>query len=103
MLITLIGIKTDLHSAARSQLRIAGFCEGSPHHRQGAAIITKLLKEESINENEFIKLAGREVGDKLLEGNVFAFDFDKNQVTFQSTLMKRCCHDNESWWKSGNA
>jgi len=76
---------------AKSQLNIAGVPPGSPYHKQGAAVISELLKKGSISEDDYIALAGHDIGDKLLEANVFAFHFDSRQVTFQSALMKRCC------------
>ena len=76
----------------------AGILPDSPHHKQGAAVISKLLEEGSgsLSQNDYFALTGREVGEKLLEANVFAFHFRSKRVTFQSTL-KRVCEERSAW------
>jgi len=76
---------------ALALLDVAGISPDSQYHKQGKAVICKLLEKESISKEDFIALTGRKSGDKLLEANVFAFHFKSKQVTFQSTLMKRAC------------
>jgi hypothetical protein len=61
------------------------------HHKEGKAVISELLKEHSISKEKFIELTGAKAGAELLEKNAFALHFDSNEVTFQSTLMKRVC------------
>ena len=80
-------------AGAYAQLDTAGIRPDSIYQKPGAAVISKLLEKGSLSQNDYITLAGREVGEKLLETNVFAFHFDSKQVTFRSTLMKRYCEE----------
>ncbi len=92
-------IQQSMFSDAEGQLKIAGIFPGLRYHKQGAAVISKLLEKGSISEKEYDSLTGPEIGDKLLAANIFAFHFDSRRITFQSTLMKRCCEKAISWWK----
>ena len=88
-----------MFAIARGQLNIAGVPPDYRHHKQGAAVISAILEKGSISEDDYIGLTGQEIGEELLRGNVFAFHHDSRQVTFQSTMMKRCCETKTSWWK----
>lgn len=68
-------------------------------YRDGAVIIRKLLREGSISRNAFYDLVSADVGDQLLESNVFAYHIYSQEITFQSTLMKRYCEENSDLWK----
>jgi hypothetical protein len=69
------------------------------YHKDGAKIIRELLKEGSISENTYTCLVGADTGDKLLETNVFAFHFNSQEITFQSTAVKRFCEENSDLWE----
>ena len=86
---------------ALAELDVAGILPGSRYHEQGAAVISALIKKGSMSKSDYTTLAGRKIGDELLEANVFAFHFRSRQVTFQSTLMKRTCE--EKWKKQATA
>ena len=59
------------------------------YHKEGRAVASELLKKGSISRDAFYGLAGDKIGAELLGKNIFAFHFGSNDVTFQSTLMKR--------------
>jgi hypothetical protein len=84
-----------MFAGIRTQLKDAEILPKFRHHKQGAAVISELLKKGSISQEEYIDLAGNEIGRKLLESNVFAFHFWTGRVTFQSTAVKRYC--GEKW------
>jgi hypothetical protein len=69
------------------------------YHKQGAAVISKLLEKGSISEDDYIDLTGLDIGRKLLETNIFALRFRSGRVTFQSTVVKRFCEEKQSIWK----
>ena len=88
-----------MFSKAKSQIHIAGISPGSNYHKQGVAVIRGLLKKGYMDEDGFFaSVGGCEIGDKLLDANVFAFHFNSNEVGFQSTLMSRYC-EQSPWWK----
>ena len=62
-------------------------------------IIGELLKKGSITSESYFDLVGYDIGNKLLETNVFALHFESGQVTFQSTLMARFCEQKLAYWK----
>ena len=85
-------------SMAKKELDSAEFLPAGRYHKEGGVIIRELLKKESIPERTFYDLVGREIGDKLLEKTVFTLHFVSREVTFKSTLMKRCCEENSALW-----
>ena len=84
-------------AGALAQLKAAKILPGFCYHKQEKAVISKLLEKGSLTEKEYIALTGREVGEKLLEANIFAFHFISNEVTFQSALIKRVCEETSEW------
>jgi len=82
-------------SDANARLDLAEISPGRRYHKQGARVMSELLKKGFLSADEYIELTGREIGRKLLEANVFAFHYNSRQVTFQSSLMKRCCEEKE--------
>jgi len=82
-----------------SQLKIAGMLPCSRYHKEGAAVMYELFKKRSISYAAYSNLVDPEIGDKLLESNVFALHFDSGKVTFQSTLMARVCQQMLVDWK----
>ena len=82
-----------------NQLKSAEIYPEYGYHKVGAKIICALLKNGSISRDTYYNLAGVITGDKLLETNVFAFRFNSQEVTFQSTLMKRYCEENSALWE----
>ena len=93
-------VRRAMFADARGQLRVAEILSELRYHVQGAAVISALLEKGSISEEEYMALTGRQIGEKLLEANVFAFHFDSSQITFQSTLIRRLCEETASRWKA---
>jgi hypothetical protein len=87
-----------MFNEAKSQLTSAEILPDDRYHKEGAAIICKLLKG-SISDDVYFKLVGRKVGNRLLETNVFALHFNSGQINFQSTIMARFCEQNSAYWK----
>jgi hypothetical protein len=88
-----------MFSDAEAQLEAAKILPGHDYYKHGAVIIRELLREESISERTYYRLAGVNVGKKLLEKNVFAFHVNSRQISFQSTVMKRYCEEHMAVWK----
>ena len=88
---------------ARDQLKIAGVYANCPYHEEGAAVIHELLTKESIPYTTYSDLVSLEIGDKLLESNVFAHHINSDEITFQSTLIRRFCEEEPALWKDENA
>jgi hypothetical protein len=93
-------IRKEMYCDAKNQLNFAQVLSDLRYHEEGAKIIRELLKKGSISEKAYHSLVGRVTGGKLLETNVFAFHFDSEEVTFQSTVMKRYCEENSADWES---
>jgi hypothetical protein len=87
-------IKQAMFVEVRSQIEGAEMDSEHRHHKQGAAVISKLLENGSMSLKEFRALTGLEIGRKLLGTNVFALHFSSTRVTFQSTVVKRYCEEN---------
>ena len=85
---------------AKSQLNSAKVLPDLSYHKEGAKIIRELLKKGSISENAYYSLIGRDIGNKLLEKDIFAHHFNSGEITFQSTVMKRYCEENSDMWES---
>jgi hypothetical protein len=92
-------LRKEMFSDIRGQLKSAGILPQRPYHKDGAKIIRELLKEGSISEDTYFRLVGADTGDKLLETNAFAFHFNSQVITFQSTAMKRFCEENSALWE----
>ena len=82
---------------------MAGVYVKGPYHEEGVRIIRELLMKESISYSTYSNLVGREIGDKLLESNVFAHHINTDQITFQSTLIRRLCEKESALWKEEKA
>jgi hypothetical protein len=87
-----------MFSDAKSQLKSAEILPKHHYHKEGAMIIRELFKKGSISDDTYYSLVGVDIGDKLLETNIFAFHFDSREITFQSIVMKRFCEENSALW-----
>ena len=85
-----IVIRRQMIAAARSSLAEIR-SSSSRYHKEGRAVVSELLKKGSISRDAFDGLVGHKTGVELLAKNIFAFHFESNEVTFQSTLVKRAC------------
>jgi len=83
----------------RRQLKSAEILPERRYHKEGAKVVRELLKKGSISEDTYDSLVGADIGDKLLETNIFALRYNSHEVTFQSTVMKRYCEENSALWK----
>jgi hypothetical protein len=90
-----------MFSSVCGHLGIAEVLPGYRHHRKGAAVISRLLEKGSISQEEYFTLTGPHLGRKLLAENVFSFNYANARVSFQSTMVKRFCEHNRSFWKPG--
>ena len=90
-----------MFSNIKSQLLSAEIAPEHRYHKDGAKIIRELLKKGSISEDAYYSLVGRDTGIKLLEANIFAFHYNSQEITFQSTVMKRYCEENLALWEPG--
>jgi len=82
----------------RDELETASILPGDRYHKDGAVIIRELLKKECISEDAYRGLIDVDTGKKLLETNVFAFQANSREISFQSALMKRFCEENSAYW-----
>jgi len=96
---TFQAIHQAMFSEAKAQLKNARIFPGSPHHKEGVMIIRELLKKGSISVDTYEGLVGFNLGRGLLETNVFALHLSSEEITFQSTIMKRFCEENSALWK----
>ena len=87
---------------AESQLESAEILRTGRCHKEGGMIVRELLKKGSISRSAFYDLVGRDTGNKLLETDLFAFHFNSQEITFQSTVMRRYCEENLATWESGS-
>ena len=61
-------------------------------YKQGKAVISELLKEGAISSHTYWKIVGnKEIGEEMLQKNVFSHHFQGNYITFQSTPIQRYC------------
>ena len=59
-------------------------------------LVHRLLQEGSVSYKDYFNQIGVKMGRKLLETNVFAHHIDSDEITFQSTMMKRFCEQMET-------
>jgi hypothetical protein len=95
---TLKDMRKAMFANAESQLKSAGILPKHEYHKDGAKIVRELLTKGSISRSTLYSLVGVDIGDKLLETNIFAFHFDSGEITFQSTVMKRFCEEKRAYW-----
>jgi hypothetical protein len=88
-----------MFASAKSELDSAKVLSGSDYHKAGAKVIRELLEKGSISEDAYNRLVGRDTGAKLLETNIFAFHYKTREITFQSTVMRKCCEENRAEWE----
>ncbi|KAI9779927.1 MAG: hypothetical protein M1839_007083 [Geoglossum umbratile] len=99
------GVRIDdlrhaLFNEAKGQLEAAGVLPGDKFYKQGKAIISKLLKENAIPDYTYRAMVGdNEIREKMLQKNVFSHHFHTDNITFQSTLMKRYCELHSILWE----
>ena len=92
-------VRSAMLSDAKSQLAFAMVLPNYRYHKEGATIIHELLEKGSISSDRYFDLIGREVGNMLLETNVFAEHFRFGTITFWSTLIAQACEQNLASWK----
>jgi hypothetical protein len=67
---------------------------------QGKAIISRLLREGAISNRTYWDIVGnREIGEEMLQKNVFSHHFYANVISFQSTPMQQYCEKHPELWK----
>jgi hypothetical protein len=93
-------MRQRMFSKAESQLESAEILRTGRYHKEGAAIVGELLKKGSISRRTFYDLVSPDTRNKLLETNIFAYHFNSQEITFQSTVMKRYCEENSALWES---
>lgn len=98
-LTTFTDVRKNMFRDAQSQLALAEILPHDRYHESGAMIIRELVKKGCISYDAYFDLVGREVGNRLLETNVFALHLDSSQITFQSTLMAQFCEQKFTYWK----
>src|SRR5437764_5782074 len=89
-------MRKTMFSNARNQLVSAELLPGRRYYMDGAVILRELLKKGSISYSAYYNLIDANTGDKLLETNIFAFHFNSEEITFQSTVMRRFCEKNSA-------
>jgi hypothetical protein len=87
-----------MFSEIEEQLNSAGVLPKHRYHKEGAAIFRELLKKGSISRSTLYDLVGVDTGNMFLETNIFAFHFNSQEITFQSTVMKRYCEGKRAYW-----
>ena len=92
-------VRIAMSRDAEQQLAIAQVLPNYRYHKEGATIIRELLEKGSMSSKRYFDLLDPEVGDTLLETNVFAQHFASQTITFQSTLIARICEQNLASWK----
>ncbi|CAG8796315.1 12822_t:CDS:2, partial [Dentiscutata erythropus] len=76
--------KTVIH-AVNHNFHQAEMMEGEKNHVIGKVIVQKLVKNEKIDFDTFIKLVNnKKIADELLQANVFSYNPESRTVTFQS-------------------
>jgi hypothetical protein len=68
-----LAMRQTIFSDTKSQLKSAEILPDRHYHKNEAKIVGELLKKGSISEDAYYSLVGADTGDKLLEGNRFAF------------------------------
>lgn len=96
----LLDTRRTMFDDAKSELKSADIFPSYPRDKEGAKVIRQLLQKGSMSDVAFSKLVGADVGNRLLESNVFAYHLKSQEITFQSTVMKRFCEENQDLWKS---
>ena len=92
-------MRRKIFSSIEEQLESAQILPKHRYHKEGAAIVRELLEKGSISEDAYNSLIGHVTGEKLLDKNIFAFHYNSQEITFQSTVMKRCCEENSALWE----
>jgi hypothetical protein len=98
-LIVFTAIRKKMFADTEEKFKSAEILPMHRYHKDGAKVIRELLKTGSISRSTLYDLVGVNIGDKLLETNTFAFHHHSQEVTFQSTVMKRYCEENSTLWK----
>ena len=95
---TFTDVRKAMFRTVENQLLIADILPYDRcYHKDGEMIIRELLQKGSISSENYFALVGSEIGNKLLESNVFALHFDSDLITFQSTLMARFCEQKSAF------
>ena len=94
-----IDIRRTMFSEAESQLDSAEILPTGRYHKEGVVVLRELLKKGSTSRRTFYDLVSPDTRNKLLETNIFAYHFNAQEITFQSTVMKRYCEENSAIWE----
>ena len=73
-LTTFTAIRHKLYSDAKSQLQAASILPGYTYHKDGASVIRALFENGPISSDVYYGLIGVEIGEMLLETNVFSYN-----------------------------
>ena len=83
--ILLLEIRKTVLNTVNSNFHQARMMEGERNHIIGKVIVQKLLSNDKIHLDTFIKLVNNEqMADELLQTNVFSYNPESKMVIFQS-------------------
>ena len=81
----LLEIRKIVLDSISSNCHQALIMEGEEYHVIGKVIIQKLLLNDKIHYDTFVKLVNnKQIADKLIQANVFSYNPESKMVTFQS-------------------
>ena len=90
--LTSLDVRQALLNEAKGQLKIAGMLPQGKFYKQGKAVISRLLREGAISDSTYWAIVGNEeIGEEMLQKNVFSHHFYADIITFQSTPMQQYC------------
>ena len=92
-----LDLRQELLNEAESQLETAKMSPGDEFHKQGKAIIGKILKENAISYRAIV--GDNNLGEKMLQSNVLSHHYYTNEITLQSALMQRYCELHSASWE----
>ena len=92
-------VRQMMFSGVKRELEAASILPGDPYHKDGGVIIRELLKKGCISKNTYRGLIDVVTGKKLLETNVFSSHVNSEEISFQSTLVKRYCEEKSTTWE----
>lgn len=94
-----IDVRKKFFADAKEELVITGILGADrPYYKEGREVIKQLLLKGFISEHDYFKIAGKNVGMSMLDGNVFALDIDCHVISFQSVVMREYCRQELAKW-----
>lgn len=92
-------VRARYFADARRKLSNAKILQpGQAYHEHGKRVVRLLLQHGCISEEVYFAAAGREVGMRMLDGNVFELDLDSREISFTSTVMREFCKREKALW-----